>query len=199
MDEHRKENISQFRQYVCALINNRFPCEGASLPPQFKQCDDWASKYEYEHTLTPEKDPKHYDCRNCTDGLVFVGHTPESFYDTYSDKWDAVFPTPKALQLTKYSTARQASDDESVMMALPNRWDGVTLSDVDESSLLADNILFFYREIKQVDKTEFEGRVQDHRAAKRKQQLAKHALNEQRIATERKVFLDKLIQVFSEK
>lgn len=159
-----EEEIQTFTFEVFAQLSEAKEA-GKTLPSMFLPC----SKYEPEEGVT-EDDwaiQRHYECKNCLDGISLVGMTRADLHARFHADWKETkeyksrhpkLARERPLPQRAPSTAPKASDDEPLRFAhadFGHHAGGVELHEVDlaesddyRPKCLARETLFFYRFIR---------------------------------------------------
>lgn len=155
--------IKDFLTDVCCsiaecLINPNYPKQ--PLPPEFKLCPN------------PVVGKYHWTCQDdngndtCVAGIQLSNITPEKLFEKYSSAWDMKYPKQKYLDNKEVvSRAEQAKDHESLWMAgcdFGAHRNGVFLRELEHDEFFSETVLFYFRNPKILDLTEFNNIYTSH-------------------------------------
>ena len=205
----RQDGVNNFHQEVVSNMRQIVEAK-KKLPPQFAKC----TKYDPAEEITDAYSATYYyECRNCKDTIRLVNITPEELYDTYFEAWQKLdlygWGNRKTKDKRVLSQATQANDDEPLWYAYANfghHADGIVLAEIKledaytfRPHYLSDNVLFFFRHIRALDKTPIQEQLDKRNAEIKKLLKDDMKRREANRKSEEKKRIESIIAVFKEK
>lgn len=145
------EKILKFQREVVSSLREALDA-GKTLPSHFKVCDAYESTTaevmtDYDLRWASKR---HFNCKNCCERIV-SDLTYEQLYSKYGEQWFESCSLDRkrhSFDLRLVSSARQASNDEQLWVALANfghHSNGIVLCEVVRDEAMSKNIVEFCR------------------------------------------------------
>ncbi len=200
----RENEVQSFFQRVVFEIKDLNE-NNIQIPEIFGICNRWKSNRK---GLLKKDDPKHFECKNCNDGILLKTLSLEEFYEKYYAGWDDLLNVPKQMaykdEKALYSRADTATSGLQLWCVEPrfgHHFSGILICTTDQnispdSYIGTDSVLFYFHKYKEIDNSKYKQiikEIKDKREEKEKLSLVRFQKNRKK---EKEKQIQKILNYF---